>query len=137
MKSTYVLDTNNTARVVGYKKIGNKWSVNMMDVLDITGDGNIFSTMDDVIKWNIGFNKLFEKKTLKLIFSSGKYDYGKYIEYGFGWNIYKNSVNHSGGWLGTSTFIGRYPNNTYVIILSNDEDADTQLIGKHVHQLIK
>jgi len=61
--------------------------------------------------------------------TSGKLDDGKEVGYGFGWVVEKRFgrrfVWHDGGWVGTSTIIGRWPDDRVtIVLLSNNDQFD-------------
>ncbi|BBM85073.1 serine hydrolase [Candidatus Uabimicrobium amorphum] len=93
----------------------------------IAGDGGIYSTLEDLLKWDRALytEKLLSKKLLAEVFTSGKLQDGSQTGYGFGWGISKSPtgkkrVSHSGGWVGFRTNITRdVEENNTIIFLSN------------------
>ena len=79
------------------------------------GDGGIYSTVDDLLKWDEALyaNKLVRQSTLEEAFTPGKVKEGV-STYGFGWNISRayllfgdKYVWHTGSTGGYRAFIGR------------------------------
>jgi CubicO group peptidase (beta-lactamase class C family) len=76
------------------------------------GDGGIYSTVDDLLKWDEALytNKLVRQSTLAAAFTPGKVKEG-FSTYGFGWNIsymhWHKYVWHTGSTGGFRAFIGR------------------------------
>jgi CubicO group peptidase (beta-lactamase class C family) len=79
------------------------------------GDGGIYSTVDDLLKWDeaLSTNKLVRQSTLAEAFTPGKVKEGV-STYGFGWNISRKYllfgdkyVWHTGSTGGYRAFIGR------------------------------
>jgi CubicO group peptidase (beta-lactamase class C family) len=84
----------------------------------IQGDGNLFSCIDDLIRWDaalrsgalVGSARLEEAWTNGALDDGSPIDDGEGSGYGFGWCIEEEdeAVSHSGSWAGTSTSILRY-----------------------------
>ncbi|HLK28204.1 MAG TPA: serine hydrolase [Puia sp.] len=90
----------------------------------IVGDGNIYSTVEDLYKWDQALytEKLIKKSTFVEAITPAKLNDGSFTKYGFGWGIdsvgYK--VAHTGGWVGFRNVIVRYiGKNQTIIILDN------------------
>ncbi|MDP4180274.1 MAG: serine hydrolase domain-containing protein, partial [Bacillota bacterium] len=113
-----------------------------------TGDGFLFSTVEDLYKWDRALytDKLVSKKTMDLIFTP--YAHTFMGEYGYGWYVKGDGkdklVFHDGITAGFHSNISRYiGRNEGVIILSNnnmggsgvykiDNDINSILQGKEV-----
>jgi CubicO group peptidase (beta-lactamase class C family) len=85
------------------------------------GDGGMFSTINDLDKWEQSFytDQLINDASKELAFTSHHSD-----EYGYGWGIRKiddhDHYAHGGGLLGYRTLISRIPGKQFsIIILSN------------------
>ncbi|HET6512427.1 MAG TPA: serine hydrolase [Candidatus Kapabacteria bacterium] len=95
----------------------------------IVGDGTVNSTLGDLLKWDRALHakKLLNKRSYDQIFARGRLNNGDSTNYGFGWQLSYDSVLgprhfHSGGWPGYATFISRYPESDWtVIVLRNAE----------------
>ncbi|MCT7986609.1 beta-lactamase family protein [Laspinema sp. A4] len=91
----------------------------------IAGDGNIFSSIADLARYDQGLRNgaLVDPVTLQLAFTSGTLDNGESLGYGLGWAVAPDYVEHSGSWYGTSTFYRHYTEKPVtIIVLSNDEN---------------
>ena len=105
----------------------------------VIGDGNIYSSTSDFLKWDQALytEKLVSSETLKEAFTPSKLNNGKLINYGFGWRIVENSkVYHYGKWVGFRTLIERdLKNHSLIVVLSNSSvDGD---IFRHIVSTIK
>ncbi|MBN1250595.1 MAG: beta-lactamase family protein [Bacteroidales bacterium] len=93
----------------------------------VIGDKGIYSTVEDLLKWNIALNnnKLVRENTLNEAFNPAQPEKKGNKNYGFGWRILKcidNSslIYHGGWWRGyNSLYIRDKKNNATIIILSN------------------
>jgi len=101
----------------------------------IVGDGMVNSTTSDLLLWDQALytDKLVNKQDKDLIFSSYPTQSGKATRYGFGWGIsssdvYGKVVSHSGGWSGYVTYIARYLDKGYTIIMLQNESSEKTTI---------
>ncbi len=102
-------------RVFGYETSLDRNSYEINDynlVNDVRGDGGIYSTLEDLFKWNMALANytIISKEALKEAWTPGKLNNGEETDYGFGWNINSKTnepmiVSHSGGWVGFGTFL--------------------------------
>ena len=111
-----------SSRVRGFKWSGGKRVLNDLVAFDgIVGDGNIYSTVDDLLKWDQALygSALVSQSTLAQALSPATLNDGSKSQYGFGWAIEEPGeiYSHSGGWVGFSTFICRYVNNRQTLIV--------------------
>lgn len=92
------------------------------------GDGGIYSTLDDLLKWDrmLYTDQLISEGALAEAFTPAVLNNGDTTDYGFGWFIDesysgKKVVAHSGGWAGFTTYIHReIEDNHCIIILTNN-----------------
>ena len=112
-------------RVYGMKFKDGRWNAFDLTTLDeFVGDGNIYSTVDDLQKWD---QALRDGKVLKPAILQEAYTPSVVIEkpkmvYGLGWIINEpgKKVSHSGSWNGFKNNIVRDLKNGYTLIsLSN------------------
>ncbi|WP_052184220.1 serine hydrolase [Psychroserpens sp. Hel_I_66] len=124
-------DANMPNRVFGYSK-----SLNQKDVISndyhmlnaVRGDGGIYSTLDDLYKWNMALanHTIIPKAYLDEAWVTGKTNDGENTGYGFGWFLDYDPgeprvVSHSGGWVGFATFLhNEVDDKNGYIILTND-----------------
>lgn len=113
------------SRVFGLKYEGGKPVLNDLVRFDgIVGDGNIYSSAEDLYKWDQALytEKILKKATFQEAITPGKLNNGKNTTYGFGWSIIEpgKTVAHTGGWVGFRTIIVRYiDKNQTMIVLDN------------------
>lgn len=119
-----------TNRAIGYNMYGDKDDYNLLT----TGSGGIYSTVEDLFKWDQGLytEKLVGTVTLQQAFTQYRLNDNSLSPYGFGWAIMEDrlgkAVAHDGGYVGFRSFIERGLNNRYtVIILSNK--GSSQAVG--------
>ena len=104
----------------------------------IIGSGGIYSTVEDMYHWDQGLygEQLVSHETLEEAFTPNRLNSGEEHPYGFGWGIGKHlgrrRVAHAGGWVGFDTFIGRYLDDGFsVIVLSNRSGTNArELAGR-------
>jgi CubicO group peptidase (beta-lactamase class C family) len=130
MKNTYVYSKceyeNPPKAVKGYEKNG-RWEAPNDCFNGITGDKNIYSTVEDLFLWDQALysNKLLPHKELEEAYKPGNPELKGYRNYGFGFRISqqvkdKKIVYHSGWWRGFRTFFLRnISDKSSIIILSN------------------
>lgn len=125
MNSTYVQTESNkrTNRVKGYT-----YKLKLDDYVLLTyGDGGVYSTARDMLKWEKSiFNaSLVSRSTLAKAFTPVVLTNGTERRYGFGWEIGNNLegkfIYHSGGLAGFRTYIEQQlGQENAIIILSNN-----------------
>ncbi|MBQ0734712.1 serine hydrolase [Aquimarina celericrescens] len=107
-------DRNMPNRVFGYNTALNQVDLVSDDyhlVNDVRGDGGIYSTLEDLYKWNLALanHTIIAKEYLDEAFTSGVLNNGEKTDYGFGWQLSKDpgkeEVFHSGSWVGFRTFL--------------------------------
>lgn len=107
-------DPNMPNRVFGYQKELNQKNYKLNDyhiVNDVRGDGGIYSTLNDLYKWNMALvnYKVLPKEYLDEAWSWGTLNNAEKTRYGFGWSLEDKTkpktVFHSGGWVGFSTYL--------------------------------
>jgi len=133
------------SRVFGFQyKKGKAVADDLLWLDGIVGDGNVYSTAEDLYKWDQALytDKLVKQSTFKEAITPGKLNDGTFTSYGFGWGIKKDEegVQHTGSWVGFRTFIDRFTkNNQTLIILDNDGNSgsfrivENILLGKPYH----
>lgn len=127
---------------LGYVKQGRSMREVPVEVLDgITGDKGIFSTTEDLLRWDTALeqNLLISDRTRELAFSAGQLHNGKQIQYGFGFRIRpvndETIIYHNGWWRGFKTSYVRLPNNTLLVILNNT-NASLNGLEHHIRKII-
>ncbi|MEO5889337.1 MAG: serine hydrolase [Ferruginibacter sp.] len=117
LKDTYVyqvlMPSVPSNHVYGFKETGEKRRLNDLTVFDgIVGDGNIYSSVEDLYKWeqSLATEKLIKKETMAQAFEPVKLKDGTTYPYGFGWfidNEKEQQYSHTGGWAGFVNLIYR------------------------------
>lgn len=106
---------------------GSEHLLNDVGFLDgVAGDGAIYSTTEDLFKWDQALyaEKLIKGETLEEAFKPVTLKNDSTVYYGFGWGIdttgNKIAVRHTGGWVGFRTIIVReLEDKNTVVLLSN------------------
>lgn len=142
MSATFVYDRRGkrTARAaVGYDQFGG------MDddaPTAIPGDGGLYSTVDDLFKWDQALytEKLVPQSTLSEAFTPGKVREGTSI-YGFGWNVVEEhgtkNLWHQGSQAGFRAFIERrLTDNVTVIMLTNKGNSKRLDINTAIQNIL-
>lgn len=115
-------------RVYGFeRKNGKNYLNDLMRFDGVVGDGNIYSSAEDLLKWeqSLYTTKLVSNTTMKEAFSPVKLNDGSFYNYGFGWEISEDEkiLSHTGSWVGFLNSIERnIDKKTTVIILTNSTD---------------
>lgn len=142
MSSSVVLERERQVipgRVTGYVRKRGAWQVDQNDTPTLVGDGNVFSSVEDLALWDRALRRhtLVSASMTQKAFTSGVLNSGKATDYSFGWMIDRagprGQVSHDGAWNGTSTYIVRDLGNGYTVIaLSNITDFDIAALGDRV-----
>ncbi|WP_299888528.1 beta-lactamase family protein [uncultured Lacinutrix sp.] len=125
-------DLNMPNRVFGYETTLNQLDLKLNDynlVNDVRGDGGIYSTLEDLYKWNMALvnSTIISKEYLDEAFKPGKLNNGEETRYGFGWFIESKNepkvVFHSGGWVGFGTYLyNELDDQSGMILLTNNSN---------------
>ena len=120
-------------RAFGYSRSEDSFVLNDDNALNlIVGSGGIYSTVEDLYLWDQALygEQLVRRSTLEEAWSPAVLNKGDHYPYGFGWGLETygalgQRVSHAGGWVGFSTFIVRYPERRFsVIVLSNLDEFE-------------
>ncbi|TDE15456.1 serine hydrolase domain-containing protein [Dyadobacter psychrotolerans] len=106
------------------------------------GSSSLFTTVDDLGKWVINFDKQVDLKNpvyLNML-TTGKLNNGNNVPYGYGLGTDVDrgikTVSHTGSWAGYRTIIENYPDESLsIIILSNAADFNPNLYVSKVADL--
>lgn len=133
LKDTYIytleMQQSPAGRVFGFRREnGLEIPNDLMRFDGVVGDGNIYSSVDDLLKWDQALytEKLVSAKTMKLAFTPVKLNNGTTQPYGFGWRIDSTGqvLSHTGGWVGFLNEIVRDTKKQQTtIILSSGTDG--------------
>lgn len=108
--------------VYGFEETGEKKVLDDLTPFDgVVGDGNLYSSVEDLYKWeqSLYTEKLVKKATLAEAFKPVQLKDGTAYPYGFGWGIDSDTLQqyaHTGGWAGFINIIYRDVKNKRVII---------------------
>ncbi len=137
MNDTYVLGADNYARATkSYYKNGKIYSLRYLDL--ITGDKCVYSTVQDLKKWDkaLRSGKLFKKATLDLAYAPTSPLTPFASNYGLGWKKVVTSngnemIYHTGWWAGSRSILIRLPKeNTMIAVVSNNNFTNIADIRK-------
>lgn len=142
LKNTYIynitMKSYPPSRVFGFHYAKGKPVADDLLWLDgIVGDGNVYSSVEDLYKWDQALytEKLVKQSTFKEAITPGKLNNGKATSYGFGWFMGKDNgeFDHTGGWVAFGTYIDRLTatSQTY-ILLDNSANPYARGIVKHI-----
>jgi N-acyl-D-aspartate/D-glutamate deacylase/CubicO group peptidase (beta-lactamase class C family) len=118
-----------TNHVYGFSETDGKRKLNDLTNMDgVVGDGNLYSSVEDLFKWeqSLYTEKLVKRSTLVQAFQPVHLKNDSTYPYGFGWFIEKENeiYQHTGGWAGFRNVICRdVKNKRTLIILSSGENA--------------
>ncbi|WP_181040026.1 serine hydrolase domain-containing protein [Aureitalea marina] len=114
-----------------------------MTTLDMIGDGGIFTSIEDILKWD---NEYYERKLLNDAFwkemtTTGKLSNGEDTEYGGGLFMeeYKGlrTISHGGAFVGFRAELLRFPDQKVsVAIFANRGDANPSTMAQEIADII-
>jgi len=144
MNNSYIYDltmkTYPASRVWGFRFSGAKPVLNDLIAVDgIVGDGNVYSTVEDLLKWDQALygSKLVSQATFSEAIAPATLNDGTKSNYGFGWNIDEGGkeLSHSGGWAGFRTYIARvvYNKQTFILLDNSSSFRGISLVNKILH----
>ena len=118
-------------RASGYRRVGEKLEHALpIDMPLLTGGGNLYSTIDDLSKWDQALNAglLISKASYEAMYTPFKENYA------YGWVVRternRKQIQHGGGVSGFSTTIRRFPDDgVCIIVLSNHPGNVDQIAG--------
>ncbi len=139
LRNTYIynltMKTFPASRVFGFHYANGKAVTDDLVWLDgIVGDGNVYSSVEDLYKWDQALytEKLVKLSTFKEAMTPGKLNNGSQTNYGFGWFIEKQDteIAHSGGWAGFGTYIDRFigTKQTFILLDNSANGAARRVI---------
>lgn len=125
-------------RVYGFQRKNGRNVLNDLIRLDgVVGDGNVYSSVEDLLKWDQALytTKLVSTSSLQEAFTPVKLNDGTTYNYGFGWFIENNGklLSHTGGWVGFLNEIVRdIEKKQTMIMLTNSSDATARRVVKDI-----
>ncbi len=122
-------------RALGYSRAYGSFALDDDHVLNhLVGSGLMYSTVEDLALWDQALytDTLAQPATLEEAWTPVRLRNGEEYPYGFGWRLGRygglgRRLAHAGGWVGFSTFIVRYPEWRFsVIVLSNLDELEAE-----------
>lgn len=126
--------------VYGFEEINGKQKLNDLTYFDgVTGDGNMYSSAEDLLKWEQSFytEKLIKQSTLQQALKPVHLDNDSTYPYGFGWFIEKENELywHTGGWAGFRNIIYRdVKNKRTLIVLTNGSNGKGVQVARKIFE---
>ena len=111
-------------RATGYDPSDSGYKINMSN-WDETGDGNVYTSVEDLFLWDQAFyNNKLGRELMDLLQTTGSLNSGKKLDYAFGLFIGEHkglkTVSHGGAWAGFRAGFVRFPEQKFsVICLTN------------------
>jgi len=148
MNATVVRDSTEPEipnRALGYSRTDDSFILNDDHILNhIVGSGLMYSTVEDLARWDQALytDQLVPRAALEEAWSPVQLTNGEEYPYGFGWRLGRygglgRRLCHAGGWVGFSTFIVRYPERRFsVIVLSNLDDFEAEEYAGRITDLL-
>jgi CubicO group peptidase (beta-lactamase class C family) len=113
-------------RAFGYSLTGASWARTDQSLTSATlGDGGIYSSIDDLAKWDaaLGDERLLRAASLRLAFGAATPTDDPVVQYGFGWRVTGDTLWHTGETIGFQNVILRCAaHRLTVILLTNRND---------------
>ena len=142
MSDTFLYDsqgTKDSRAAVGYDQFG---QVDDARATAIPGDGGIYSTVNDLLKWDQSLytDKLVPQPALAAAFTPGTVQEGS-SSYGFGWNVRQGGTDkyvwHTGNHAGFRAFIERrLKERVTVIMVTNRGNSERQEIDTAIQNIL-
>lgn len=145
LKDTYVyhvlMPSVPVNHVYGFEETGSNRKLNDLTPFDgIVGDGNIYSSVEDMYQWeqSLTSGKLVKKETMSMAFEPVKLKDNTTYPYGFGWfieNGKEQQYAHTGGWAGFINLIYRdVKNKRTIVILSSGTNGQANRVARNFIQ---
>jgi CubicO group peptidase (beta-lactamase class C family) len=115
-------------RAFGYSDENGAWKrTDQSQTSAVLGDGGIYSSLDDLAKWDAALydERLLKQSSLRAAFTPATRTDDPAIGYGYGWRITGETLWHSGETIGFRNVIVRYPKRRLtVVMLTNRNDPE-------------
>jgi CubicO group peptidase (beta-lactamase class C family) len=129
-------------RVISYGETADGKRVQYIKTIEAYGDGNLLTTMPDLMRWHQNFysGKVGGPAFLELLKTRGVLNDGKSLDYGFGLLFGEHrgiaSVAHGGAFLGFRTELVRFPEQQLSVgVLCNFASANPGALARQVADL--
>ncbi|OGD17628.1 MAG: hypothetical protein A2Y69_10090 [Candidatus Aminicenantes bacterium RBG_13_59_9] len=134
-------------RATGYDPAANGYVINMSN-WDETGDGNVYTSVEDLYLWDQAFyNSKLGKELMDFLQTTGELNNGKKLDYAFGLFIGERkglkTVSHGGAWAGFRAGFVRFPEQKFSVICltnlgsQNPDDLCYKVADIYLADLIK
>ena len=137
MNNTYIFSIKDTANYVpSYNYNNAPFKLEKLDC--VYGDKNVYTTVRDLLLWDIALNQgsFVSTKTLEMAYQPYSNEHRGTKNYGLGWHLFINPpdptiVYHNGWWHGNNAVFKRLlANSATVIILGNKFNRNIWSAGK-------
>lgn len=123
MKNTFFQDDHTRIilnRATGYSPQGKGFRLDMSDWIQV-GDGNVYTSVEDLYRWDQAFeNNIPGKELMDMLQTPGVLNNGQKLDYAFGLvcGEYKGlkTVGHGGSWAGFRAEFIRFPEQRFTVI---------------------
>lgn len=126
-------------RAYGHTEENGVWTqTDQSQTSAVLGDGGIYSSLDDLAKWDAALydERLLKRASLDAAFTPATRTDDPAVEYGYGWRITGETQWHSGETIGFRNVIVRYPKRQLtVIVLTNRNDPEPYSIALEIAKL--
>ena len=129
-------------KATAYRPNGNGGYLEYMTTLNVVGPGGIYTTVDDLLKWDHSFysSAVFNQDFWTQMTTLGRLNNGDELVYASGLGIKKykglKMIHHSGSYVGYKSEMIRFPEAQFtVIVLANRMDVDPAKMAKKVADL--
>lgn len=121
-------------KVTGFAVVDDEYEESDSCYVDgIIGDGNIFSNVDDLVKYHAALftDDLVSQETLEEAYTPTELNNGKTYYYGFGWDLFESGefVSHTGSWMGFRTYFLR-DLSTKKVFIALDNSTNEELYAQ-------
>jgi CubicO group peptidase (beta-lactamase class C family) len=148
MRNTYVGDgrmppDSNLAFSYDFQGVGTRSDIDYSALNKIYGQDGVFSNLQDLYKWDQALHPeakqlVSDEKLLEQVFRPGLLNDGTGAFYGYGWMLTEDgsAAYHNGIWLGYRTYIARYLNERFtIVVLSNYASFDAGAVLVEVYYI--
>jgi CubicO group peptidase (beta-lactamase class C family) len=141
MEDSYVFNLSDTGRAMkSFKRSGRPYRLEYLDA--VYGDKNIYSTVRDLLKWDMALRSgvLFKQATLDSAYSPYSFEKPGKRNYGLGWRMLlipngKKLIYHNGWWHGNRTVLLRMLDEGATIIALCNNDNTRVYVSKKLCDL--
>jgi len=127
-------------RAYGYSFGNGAWKrTDQSTTSAVLGDGGIYSSIDDLIRWDAALydERLLSAQSLRQAFTPATPTDDPQVEYGFGWRITGETLWHSGETIGFRNVIVRWPQrHLTVVVLTNRDDPEPYGTAKKIGAIV-